>query len=205
MPRHHLDDKNRLLEALLSEYNALYSLAEFRLSALDRRIPLVGSVLTGFLATTPVLPESSRILALTVVPISVVWLVRTTVNHARSFEDVLRALEVLESKINGVVGRGAIGFQATHPSRGAAVGGRTGAETVGAVVLAACLLLGVCLWMGLSSTGFGNMYKTAYALAVGAVAAGLMPVVWRWRTYHYLSRRAPNARQNSESLRGRTD
>ena len=45
---------SNVLDALFHEYEAVYRLAEFRLAALDRRIPLIGGVLTAFLSAVPV-------------------------------------------------------------------------------------------------------------------------------------------------------
>lgn len=188
MPHRTATDPNLTLEAMLSEYRALYGLAEWRLSALDRRIPLVGGVLTGFLASVPILPMASQTLALVAVPISLIWLVRTTINHARSFEDALRGLEVIEQRVNSLLGHQALGFQSTHPSRGAAVGGRTGAETVGAVILAAGVLLGMCLWLGFHAGGFGPLARAGYAIGIATVAGAILPRVRAWSVYRYRSR-----------------
>lgn len=174
-----------VLKALLHEYNALYGLAEFRLNAMDRRIPIMGGLLTAFLGSVPVLPASSQILALVAVPISLIWLLRTTINHARSFEDALRHIELLEHRINKLLGQDAMGFQSRHPSKGSTVGGRTGWETVGAVVLASGLLLTMSGVMAIS------MYPTrpGVLVAFGLYILGIVGVLGRavrvWQAYRY--------------------
>lgn len=182
-----IEDTNRTLalEALLSEYNALYGLAQLRLLALDRRIPIVGGLLTAFLSSVPVLPGLSQILALMAVPVSLIWLVRTTINHARSFEDAIRGIEHKEHQINKLLSQDLIGFQRTHPSRGNTVGGRTGSETVWAVMLASGLLLAMSLVMVFS------MYMEHRIMIVlfGGYILGIVALLGRsllgWRAYRY--------------------
>src|SRR5262249_19724027 len=122
------------LDALFEEYRSLYGLAHFRLSALDRRVPLGGLTLAACPSRIGALPEASRTLALIAVPLASMWLLRVTINHARSFEDALRHIEGLETRINGLLGDNLVTFQSRHPSGDRVVGGRTGRESVGAVL-----------------------------------------------------------------------
>lgn len=176
-------DNDLLLQAALGEYHALYKLAEFRLTALDRRIPIIGGLLTAFLSSVPILPAPSQILALIAVPISLVWLLRTTINHARSFEDALRAIERLEHMINSIIGQDVMGFQSTHPSKGNAVGGRTGKETVWAVVLATSVLILFCLMMGAQQFLEQRGYFAAFCSFLALITSNIWISVRRWKVY----------------------
>jgi len=129
------------LTALLEEYRAMYQLAVFRMSALDRRAPVTAGVFAVALASMQALPVESQLMVLVATPPALVWLMRTTVNHARSFEDVLRRIEVIEGMVNERIGTQFLGFQSSHPSRGKYVGGRTGRESVIAVFGSIMLLL----------------------------------------------------------------
>ena len=122
--------KSHHLEALLAEYNALYGLAEFRMGALDRRVPAAGAALLVFIGSVPALPGPAQHILLAAIPASLIWLLRTTINHARSFEDVLRRIEVIEDvlrrieviegAVNKLAGETLMCFQTTHPSKGRA-------------------------------------------------------------------------------------
>jgi hypothetical protein len=76
--------------ATLEEYRQVYPWALFRLTALEQRIPVAGATLTAMLGTVGVLPMPVQIALLVGQPFSLLWLVRTTVNHVRSFEDAIR-------------------------------------------------------------------------------------------------------------------
>lgn len=168
----------------------LYQLAEFRLASLDRRIPLAGAALTTFLTSVPLLPSLAAILVLVVVPISLVWFCRTTINHARSFEDALRRIEQIESAVNDLVGARLLTFQSSHPSRGTTVGGRTGVESVNAVLVVSAVLLGACVVLMhaaadasyLAEVRFGMV---GYSVYVVAVSVSLLRLLSRWRRYRY--------------------
>lgn len=129
-----------LLEALFEEYRAMYQLALFRLTALDRRVPVASGGIAVLLGAITVLPVEAQYAALLTLPIVLIWLLRTTINHARSFEDAIRRIEQLEQSINDQAGQDLIGFQSKHPSRGRTTGGRTGRETV-ITVFSLCLVI----------------------------------------------------------------
>jgi len=132
---------------LLAEYRALYDLALFRLTSLDRRVPLTGSALAAALGATLVLPVAAKHFILIAQPLALVWFLRTTINHARSFEDALRRIEEIEGHFNRAARRELVVFQSRHPSRGRAIGGRTGYETIIAVLTACGLILVGCAWL----------------------------------------------------------
>lgn len=128
----------------LHEYNRLYDLVIFRMSSLDRRAPIGGAALGTFLTVIGVLPAPTQRVMLLALPLALIWFLRTTINHARSFEDILARLGELERRINQSAGENLLEFQSRHPSRDSSVGGRTGRETVGSVYGTCLLLLLAC-------------------------------------------------------------
>ncbi|XHC26531.1 MAG: hypothetical protein ACFHWZ_16935 [Phycisphaerales bacterium] len=172
------------VDVLLAEYGTMYALAEFRMNSLDRRVPGAGAALVAFLGGVPAVPQSTAWLLLVVIPASLIWFLRTTVNHARSFEDAIRRIEEIERQLNALVGESLLRFQSTHPSKGRAVGGRTGAETVFAVLLASFILLGA------SSVLATTLFNSAYSLSVFwaflcSIAVHHAWVTFRWARYRY--------------------
>lgn len=129
------------LSAHFEEYRALYSIATFRMTALDRRMPVTAGAMAAVLSGLDAISRDSQLLLLLGVPLALVWFVRTTVNHARSFEDVLRRIEQIERAINDLLGKPVLNFQSRHPSRSQQVGGRTSRESVSAVLATSLLLL----------------------------------------------------------------
>ncbi|MCC7389419.1 MAG: hypothetical protein IT431_11690 [Phycisphaerales bacterium] len=178
-------DARACLDAVLAEYNALYGLAEFRMAALDRRVPAAGATILASVGAIPVLSGPAQHVLLAAVPVSLIWLLRTTINHARSFEDAIRRIEELESAVNGLAGSALMCFQSTHPSRGRAVGGRTSTETVLAVVLWAMVLLGACGYLAAIQDGQSPTVTIAYMILLGAVALAILVDVRGWRRYRY--------------------
>ncbi len=170
---------------LFNEYRVLYELAAFRMGSLDRRVPVAGATLTAFVGSIPLLPSEAALVVLVVVPLSVVWLLRTTIAHARSLEDLLRRIEEIESRINDLAGESLIGFQSTHPSRGRAVGGRIGTETISAVCMVAAALLGGVLYLTVASDGSALTPRALVPVLVSLVAGYLITCVLRWRRYRY--------------------
>jgi len=94
----------------------MYGLASYRLAALEGRVPVLGAALTAFLGSIAVLPPSIQVVLFFGLPVALYWFVRTTVNHARSLEDVLRRIEEIECSINGLTGRPQRLNAATTPS-----------------------------------------------------------------------------------------
>lgn len=171
------------LRALMEEYRCMYGLALFRLEALDRRVPVAGATLAAFLGGVTALPLPSRELVLIGVPVAAVWLLRVTINHARSFEDALRRIEAVERRVNALVGAGALGFQSHHPSRRHAVGGRTGRETVDAVLAAGLLLIAGCAY--LFTTDHGVRVGQGFVAYAGLLAVHLVTLAGRLMRYTY--------------------
>ncbi len=173
------------VEILLAEYNALYGLVTFRMTSLDRRAPIAGATLAASLASITVLPAAAQPLLFAGLPIALVWFLRTTVNHARSFEDVLTRLAEIETRLNRAAGTELVSFQTRHPSRGRAVGGRTGTETVVAVFVTCVTLLAATTYLYHSQTPqpeFPDAYD-AFPLAVGCL---LLREILVLRSYRYL-------------------
>lgn len=177
--------ENVEIEVLTEEYRAMYSLALFRLGALDRRVPVTAATLGAFLGSVAVLPGPSREIVLVGVPLAALWLVRATINHARSFEDALRRIECIEQRINRHLRAEVLGFQSRHPSRGHAVGGRTGRESISAVLVAAILLVAACWRVFERTVAAGAPEAWAYRLFVAAVVVYLGAVVVALRRYRY--------------------
>lgn len=176
-------DPETSIEVLLAEYRSMYQLAEFRMASLDRRVPAAGATIVAFLGVLPLMPEQSQWTLLLVVPASLIWFVRTTINHARSFEDALRRIEWIEKKINALSEQELLGFQSNHPSRGRAVGGRTGVETVGAVLTASGLVLLSCLTMTSNALENALIYWMAYYAYTLAIGLHLIVCINGWQRY----------------------
>lgn len=178
LPAQDFDSQNAQLRALLEEYRCLYGLALFRLEALDRRVPLAGATLAAFVGSVTALPLPSRVLVLVGVPLATVWLLRVTINHARSFEDALRRIEAVERRANAAIGADVLGFQSQHPSRFRAVGGRTGRESVDAVLVASLLMVVGCTYLfaddhAVRVAQLFIAYATVVSLRLVWLAAGL--------------------------------
>lgn len=179
------------VEILLREYVALYGLATFRMTSLDRRAPVEAATLVAFLAAVAVLPPAVQMLFLLTVPVALLWFLRTTINHARSFADILARLAEIERHVNDLAGEELLAFQSRHPSRYAAVGGRTGRETVGAVYCTCLILLAACAILAAAWSGHFAGTLWVYWAFLGSEAAYLTQCVLRLRRYAY--RKAPPA------------
>ena len=167
------DARDSQLNATFQEYNALYQLVIFRLNALDKRAPVTVAAFAAVLVSVQSLPISSQLLVLLFLPPSLIWLMRTTVNHARSFEDALRRIEVLEQSVNLRLDAPIMGFQSQHPSRGREVGGRTGRESVQAVLGSILLLLlaaGYQMHVTALLSGFPEWVYDAGLLVIAALS-----------------------------------
>ena len=172
------------ISVLLYEYRAMYDLALFRLSSLDRRVPQTGSALTASLGAALILPIQAQLFILIAVPLALIWFLRTTINHARSFEDALRRIEQIEAKLNALSGEELVRFQSQHPSRGKATGGRTGQETIRTVLIACGLILLGCTWLSVRAALQPpvNVVLLSY---FGFIALYLLAVTFRLGRYRY--------------------
>ena len=168
------------LDLLIHEYRALYPLVALRISSLERRIPVGGGAFAAFLLSATVLPLEGKILLLLGLPISLAWYLRTTINHALSFEDLLRRIGEIEERVNALVGERLLAFQSTHPNRNR-VGGRTGTGTVQSVFLACVLILAGCLVLVQSLADLAGTPYNVYVLAVVLYLTGLMAMFHRYR------------------------
>ena len=99
------------IDILLEEYRALNALLVFRLSAMDRRLPVAGGIIAVLLGTLGALPWEMQWMLLLGLPIALVWLMRTMLGHARAKEDHLRRIDEIEHHINDLAGVELIVFQ----------------------------------------------------------------------------------------------
>ncbi len=187
--RSNLDKRDRT-DVLLEEYRALYTLAQFRMAALDRRVPVAGTALAMSLGGAFVAPMAVQATVLIVLPIAVLWLVRTTINHARSFEDALRRIEQIERHVNQIAGETLLAFQSSHPSRGETVGGRTGRESVLAVALAATGSLVACIALAVLLRHDVVVVQLLYLLVPVGVSGLIARELHRLERYRYRARHA---------------
>lgn len=178
-------DIQRRLGSLYEEYRALYGLVIFRMSSLDRRVPIAGATLTATLAAVGSMPLPAMPVIFFGLPLALLWFLRTTINHARSFEDALRRIEQIELAVNAIHGDQLMKFQSRHPSKGKEIGGRTGRETIHAVVILVVTLLLGCGWMFAVALDAPWQGSAAYLgfLAVHAIHVGM--VLMRLRRYSY--------------------
>ncbi len=170
----------------------MYALVLYRLNALDQRVPIVTAALTGVLGCVVVLPTTLQLGLLFGLPLSLVWLVRTTVNHARSLEDALRLIEHVECEVNANARRQVMSFQSTHPSRGIMVGGRTGEETVQSVIVISAMLLAGCVWLASEMLRMPAGHLTIYAVYICFVTLGMIRSHRELRFYRYQPQLAPS-------------
>lgn len=174
------------INILMEEYRALYALAEFRMVSLDRRAPLAGTLISVLLGAVTILPRDGQLVVLLSLPLLLVWLVRTTINHARSFEDLIRRIDQIEVRVNDLAGHELLRFQSRHPSRGTTVGGRTGVETIAATLMLSAVLLVATSWLfreRIHPTPEASLAVHAYILlAVLFIARSVLV----WYRYRYL-------------------
>jgi len=176
---------NLAISILLEEYRALYGLAVFRMASLERRVPLFGTVLALFAGSVSVLPEHAQFSIFYGVPIALIWLVRTTISHARSFEDVLRRIDEIECDVNARTGSELMRCQSSHPSKGVTTGGRTGTEIVTAIVVVSLLMLLQCVWMFTTFAGQDRIEMLCYlafSVSIAAYLAWCVFALWTYRS-----------------------
>ena len=181
-----LGEWDRIL-VLLEEFRALYSLLSFRLSAVDSRLPFAGGALGAVLGSFRALPPDTKLVVLLMMPPALTWLMRSTVNHSRSKEDVLRRIDEIERQVNQISGEELLAFQSRHPGRRKAVSGRSGSSTVFAVL--ACCLAGLASCAFLLSTTDVHFASAriwwSYWSLLALSALDLLHSVFRLRHYRY--------------------
>lgn len=171
---------------LLEEYRALYALAQFRMGSLERRAPIAGAMLSAFLGSVTILPIEASLMFLLGLPMALLWFVRTTVIHAKSFADILRRIEAIELQVNAKTGEDLLVFQSTHPSRTIAVGGRIGREVTRSVAIGCLMLLTGCAYLfSVQQNALAEWSEPAYLCYT--VATGL----WMIREIVALTRYRP--------------
>jgi hypothetical protein len=179
-------DPQLCVNVLLEEYRALYGLAALRIGALDGRATVAAAALATFLGGFAALGAAGQLSLLIGLPLGVVWFLRTTLTHATAFEDAIRRIEEIEQRVNALAGQELLGFQTHHPSRGKAVGGRTGTQTVLAVVVTSLMLLAACLYL----VGSLELPLAApvwiFALYDGAVGLYVLTLAFNYRRYRFV-------------------
>lgn len=187
------------LSILMEEYRALYELVRFRMTSLDKRVPIAGSAVAVFLGSVIALPADARLMVLVTVPAILVWTMRSTINHARSFEDAVRRIDEIERMINSQIGEELLVFQSSHPSRGRQTGGRTGFETIVSVFLMSLILLGVsgCLFLRYGPGSFKMHVWFACYLSLTIIY--LMFSIRNLKRYRYRKSSSENMQEGNAS------
>lgn len=179
------EDMELTVNVLLHEYRAMYDLAILRMNALDRRVPVAAATLAAFLGSISVIPQPAAIVFLVGLPATAVWILRITINHARSFEDALRRIEQIEHLINTRMHAVLLSFQSNHPSRHRSVGGRTGMHTVETVSVGAVILLAGCLYLAMELVSPNAAILIVYSIYILLLAAGVAVDLSRFGRYRY--------------------
>ncbi len=175
------------IDLLLEEYRAMYGLLSFRLGVVDQRVPLTAGALMAALGAVPALPAESQLTVLLLIPIGMSWLMRLTIAHARSKEDVLRRIDEIERQVNLLAGEELLAFQSRHPNRSATISsGRTGAGAVSSVLaLSLAGLLG-CLAQAVHHRMLPDAAMLAYVGYLVITMFGLLHAAVRLRRYRYV-------------------
>lgn len=163
----------------------MYQLAAGRIASLERRAPLGAAALVALMAAFSSIPVEAQAPVLIAMSIGAFWYLETTINHARSFEDLIRRVDEIECSINKLAGQELLVFQSTHPSRGRRVGGRTGHETVQAVLCSSLVLLLVGLWLSYHLGAFSIVPARFYSLYVIILGSALSWRANRLGRYEY--------------------
>ncbi len=142
-PKPRLSTEARI-RILLHEYRALYGLLTFRLTAMDRRFPVAGGALGAVLGSVTAMPPETKLTFLIGLPVALLWLVLSTVQHGRSKEDHLRRIDEIERLVNHLAGEQLLVFQSRHPNKRSVTAGRSGFGTVSAVLATSWVMLLAC-------------------------------------------------------------
>lgn len=189
------------IQILLEEYRALYALLTFRLTAMDRRLPAIGGTLAAVLGSTTAMPDPTRLAFLLGLPIALLWLFLSTVQHARSKEDHVRRIDEIERLVNRLTGEELLVFQSRHPNKAAFPGGRTGFGSVLAVLTVCLIMLAACLYLIQAPRPVLARDELAvyFALLAGCVVA-MLAATLRLRRYRYHRPSTPHAPLKPETL-----
>jgi len=156
------------IDILLEEYRSLNALLLFRLSALDRRLPASAGFTAAVVAATLSLPQDSQIAVLVLTPFAVLWMARTTVQHAIAKEDHLRRIEQIELVVNDLAETDLLAFQSEHPNRAKIAAGRSGSATVLTTSVGSVLMLVLCVILfGTQTTPVPYRLYLVYLALVG--------------------------------------
>ncbi|QDV85372.1 hypothetical protein [Planctomycetes bacterium TBK1r] len=151
---------------------------------MDRRLPVAVSFMAATIVAVLALPLELQLAVLITTPSAILWMGRTTVQHARAKEDNLRRISEIEQTINEIAGEELLLFQSRHPNRAETVGGRTGMSAVFATTLNSLLMLLVCVALfggkhGLTAQILYFVFITAIALDLIMGAVQLNRYVYR--------------------------
>jgi len=191
-------DKNDRIRILLEEYRALYSLLTFRLSAMDRRLPVAGGALGAVLGAVTAMPPETKLAFLLGLPLGLLWLVLSTVQHGCSKEDHLRRIDEIERLVNQLAGEELLVFQSRHPNKRKVTAGRSGFAAVAAILTTSYTMLAVCgLLVYMPVPLLPANWLVSYAGFLAWVAGIMLLAVLRLRRYQY-RRPPPDIRPISE-------
>ncbi len=182
--------KEARIQVLLEEYRALYGLLTFRLGAMDRRLPVAGGTLGALLGATTAMPADTKLAFLLGLPVALLWLLLSTVQHARAKEDHLRRIDEIERLVNRLAGEELLVFQSRHPNKRRMPAGRSGFGTVLSVLSTCWMMLAACCFLVSTPPRLLQLGGTlAYCLYIAGFAGVMLHVVIRLRQYRY--RRPP--------------
>ena len=186
------------IRVLLEEYRALYGLLTFRSSAMDRRLPLAGGTLAAVLGSITAMPQDTKLAFLFGLPVGLLWLVLSTVQHGRSKEDHLRRIDEIERLVNQLAGEELLVFQSRHPNKRSTTAGRSGFATVVAVLSTSWTMLAGCgVLVNLPSPLLPSEWLDSYAVYLACTGVTMTLAVFRLRAYRY-RRPPPGTRPISE-------
>jgi hypothetical protein len=171
------------IQVLLEEYRALYRLLEFRLTSMDRRLPVATGTLGVVLGTVAAIPPNTQTVFLVGLPAALAWLLTTTVAHARAKEDHLRRIDEIERSVNQLAGEELLVFQSRHPNRKKAAG-RTGQGTILALLTACETMLWGCAYF-FQACARPATIEAAYLGYVACIAIYLFAPVVALSRYSY--------------------
>lgn len=194
--------RNDRVRILLEEYRALYGLLTFRLSAMDRRLPIAGGALGAVLGSATAMPPDTKLAFLLGLPVGLLWLVLSTAQHGRSKEDHLRRIDEIERLVNQLAGEELLVFQSRHPNKRKVTAGRSGFGTVVAVLSTSWIMLAACgVLITLPSPLLPPPWLVTYAGYLACTGATMTLAVVRLRAYRY-RRSPPGIRPISEIFSG---